>query len=712
MKPDRRTLNRRLAAAAFAVCVPLGAQGQDEQTPVVLEAVTVTATKVGESDLMRTPLSVTAFNDAYLEDMVVANIRDLVLTTPGLMISQNTDLAQIYIRGVGSNNVFAGSDPSSTIHQDGVYLARPQNSFGNFLDVERIEVLRGPQGTLYGRNSVGGTINIISKRPSLTSLEALGRLTVGNENLWRAETYVNGALTDTVAGSLALQRSQRDPYRQNVAPTGNDVDDEDVKSARAQLLWKATDSAEVLLRGDYYEDDTQLYGGNSPIVPPTSPAPLARSIVGDPGKVALNGPSRAQREAAGTSAEVNLVLSDRWTLKSLSAYRDNSYAAISDPDGTELDINRTLLTEDQKQYSQEFNLIGSYERLQWFLGAFYFAEDVDSTIEVQARAANLSTIFAPHLDTDTWAVFGQVEYGVTDRLSLTLGGRYTDERKRWARPAGRFVTDTSTRTLDLTLLPQIGDYEEFTPRVGFEYAMTEESLLYGSVSRGFKSGGFNITSTRPGGYDPETMLAYEVGWKSRFGGRLQMSLSAFHYDYEDLQVQAFIVPGTADITNAASAKINGSELEMLAQVTDGLRLGIGVAYLDATYDDYRSAPIGGGLTIDASGNRLNNSPEWSANASAEYVHALGSGRLRVSAEYGWKSEVFFTTSNNPREHQDGYGVGNASIGYESGSERLEVSLWARNLADEAYVTGAGTIVNTTGRYGPPRTYGLAVTVRY
>src|SRR5690606_10215765 len=149
--------------------------------------------------------------------------RDLVVMTPGLTIAQNTDLAQIYIRGIGSNNVFAGSDPSSTIHYDGVYLARPQSSFGQFLDVERIEVLRGPQGTLYGRNSVGGTINVISKRPSTSGLEAQGRLTVGNEGLWRAETYLSGPISDrTLAGSLALQRSQRDPYRKNVIPGGND----------------------------------------------------------------------------------------------------------------------------------------------------------------------------------------------------------------------------------------------------------------------------------------------------------------------------------------------------------------------------------------------------------------------------------------------------------------------------------------------------------
>lgn len=683
--------------------------------PAAIEEVVVTATRVGETSLQDTPISMSVFSQQYLAEMVVSDIRDLAIMTPNLTMSSNTNMAQIYIRGVGSNNVFAGADPSSTVHHDGVYLARPQSNFANFADVERIEVLRGPQGTLYGRNSVGGTINVVSRRPSLSELRAEASVTVGNESFVRPEAYLSvPVIDDRLAFSLAGQISEHDPYRENVAPTGHDVDDEDIQTYRGQVLWKATDTIEVIARGDYYRDQSLLYSASSsPLVPPVQNAPLARSIVGDARKVALNAPSYIDRTADGGSVEVNAELGSAWTLKSLTAYRRNDNYIASDPDTTELDTVRTLLGEDQEQLSQEFNFVGKFDELTLFLGAYYLDEDIDSLLEVQARPTNRSTRIRPLVDTETWAVFGQAQYGVTPTVTLNIGGRYSEETKDWVKQYhGTFVTDTGEQLTDLNLPPERGHYSRFTPKFGIEYRPIEDVLAYATVSRGFKSGGFNITATVPGGYEPEDLWAYELGLNTaHLDGRLTSRLSAFYYDYEDLQVQAFILPGVASITNAATAEITGGEAELTAQATDNLQFRVSVGYLDATYGDYREAPIGGGVVIDASGNRLNNAPEWSASGMAEYLTEHDWGSLRFRLEYGWQSEVFFTVANTQLFSQGSYGLLNASVGYESPSGRFGVSLWGRNLTDEEYLTGAGAIVTPAGHYGPIMTYGLQLSVR-
>lgn len=685
----------------------------DPQAPLY-EEIIVTATRVAETSLHETPAAVSAFSDEYIADMIVTDVRDLAAVTPGLTLSANSNMAQVYIRGVGSNNVFAGADPSSTVHYDGVYLARPQSNFANFVDVERVEVLRGPQGTLYGRNSVGGTINIISRRPSTERVKAEGVLTVGNASFYRLEGYLSVPLvTDTFAFSVAGQHSQRDPVRENIAPGGHDVDDEDTRAVRGQVLWKASEAIEAIIRADFNEDESTLYSGSSsPIAPPAGNPPLASSIVGDSRKVALNAPSFIDREAYGASLEVNADLDQAWVLKSLTAYRRNDNFLASDPDTTERDLTRTLLWEDQNQVSQEVNLTGDLGRLQLFLGAFYFREKIDSIIEVQARAAGLSTKFIPDVDTKSWSVFGQAEYDLGGDLTATIGGRYTEETKDWLKTFGTFSTAQGTLVRQTVLPPEQGNYNEFTPKFGLQYEPSEDLLLYGSISRGFKSGGFNITATTPGGYDPETLWAYEIGVNGRLGRRVTSRLSAFHYDYSDLQVQAFITPGVASITNAASARIRGIESETSAQLADSFLVRATAAYLDARYDEYPGAPVGGGRTIDASGNRLSNAPKWALSGMAQYRRELSWGTLQLTGEYGWQSGVFFTVSNDQLHRQGSYGVLNVSAGLESPGGGFGVTLWARNLLDEEYLTSAGTITNPAGRYGPVRLYGVRVRARF
>ncbi len=701
-------------AAVAAACTSMGTAAAQHDGGA-LEEITVTATKVGATLAQDTPIALTVLGAEELQRAALSDVRDIVSRTPSLTIGENSGLAQVYIRGIGTNQVFAGGDPSSTVHIDGVYQARPQGTFNSFLDVERIEVLRGPQGTLYGRNSVGGTINVVSRKPSLTEVDGNVQLQYGDYDFQRVEAAVSGPLVpDVVAASLAGQISQRDGYRDNIA-TGRDLDDEDSQAARAQLRWQAGSNVEATLRGDYFQNEVRIYDFDTFLEPPTTP--LTQSIFGDFSRVATNYPNFQEQESWGTSLDVDAGLSEAWSLKSLTAYRENFFDARVDSDGSEIDILHSLFVEDQSQFSQEFNVVRKTDRSSLLLGAFYMDEDIDmiETRGVEVVPAGIALRPRPLVNTTSWAVFAQGTWEVTDTWSLTVGGRYTDEEKDFDQRLGLFLLGTDTQLADLGFPPETGNYSDFTPKLGLEFRPSDDVLLYASVTEGFKSGGFSFTAPAPGGYKPENVLAYEIGVKSDLvEDRLRLNASAFYYDYEDLQVLAFIVPGTVDVTNAASATISGAELEAVASVTAALELTLGLAYLDATYDDYPEAPAAGGGTVDAEGNRLNNAPELSAQVGLNYNRQFSLGTFYASGHYAWQDEVFFTADNNSVDRQASYGLFDASLGILSVDERWEVSLWGHNLTDEDYITWSVqyTPPGRTGHAGPPRTYGVRVAWKY
>jgi iron complex outermembrane receptor protein len=691
-----------------------------------LEEVVVTATRMGETNLQDTPIAITAYTSGTLDRRVTSDLRDLAGLTPGLTLAENTTQAQVYIRGVGTNNVFAGSDPSSTIHVDGVYLSRPVSVLENFLDVERIEVLRGPQGTLYGRNSVGGTINIVSRKPSLEAAEAKLQLTAGNYDFARAEGYFSGPVVDdSLAMSISAQLSQRDGFRENVNPEAPDIDDEDLATFRAQALWKITENAQLVLRADYSEADFAPYGYHTFLERPPAAASLSQSIFGDYGKVAPGFPQRQDRENAGISADLDWRMGDHWTLKSITAYRDFEQTTENDSDASELNVLRLFLAEEQDQFSQEFHIIGSYDRFSALFGVYYFTEDLTYSAQnsINIIPSGISRRPQPEVSTDSRAVFGEINYDLAERWSLTLGGRFNDERKKFTKNDGLFLltstepeigTPPGPQIADLSFPTETGRFDDFTPNIGAQYRKSDNLLVYGSVKKGFKSGGFNFTAVVPGGFDPETLWAYELGVKaSSQNGDFRLNAAAFYYDYEDLQVQSFVVPGQVDTTNAASADVAGFELELAAQLTGGISLGANLAYLDAEYSSYTEAPASGGGTADASGNRLNSAPEWSGAVFANFEKSFGARRLYARAEYTYQSEIFFTADNNPVDRQGGYGMLGLTAGVQFADGRYDLAIWGANLTDEEYITTSAqfTLVRA-GRAGPPRTFGARFTWRY
>lgn len=709
-----KTIQNKFIAALLAGTAALTIAGAAEaQSTAGLEEIVVTATKMGATNLQDTPMAISAFTDELMTRTGVREIRDLMTLTPNLNIAQNSAFAQVYIRGIGSNNIFAGSDPSSTIHIDGVYIARPASYFAGFLDVERVEVLRGPQGTLYGRNSVGGTINVISRRPD-NELRMKVQGTVGSHDLWRGEGYISGPLIeDKLAASVSLMRSKRDGYLDNIVPGVKDPDAEDLWSTRLQLRATPSEDLEILLRGDYFEDDGQI-AGNVKLLQPW--AALEDSILGDYHKVALNTEGFMKRKNRGVSAEINYDLTDTMRLTSITAYRKNLLDTQADTDGTASLRQITEQYEKQDQFSQELNFSGNFDSLRYVTGLYYFEEKMEADSFVTNFIADTSGNPNPIVNTTAWAAYGQATYDLTEQFSITAGIRYTEEDKDFDQNFTVFRNSTGAILVGPEIYSTSGKYTAWTPKVGVEFRPTEDVMLYASATRGFKSGGFNFASRNVDqGYDPEFLWSYEAGFKSDLlDNRLRVNGSAFYYDYTDLQVQAFITPGVIDITNAADATIKGMELEVVARPVEGLDFGGSLAFLDTSYKNFPEAPLAGGVVIDASGNRLNSSPKWSYSLHAQYTAQLGdSGSMFVRGEYSWRGAQFFTAANDNVHTQPNYDLINASIGYTTPDERWQVIAFGRNLADEEYIVTSGTFTAVpAGRVGEPRTYGLRLVFNY
>lgn len=684
--------------------------------------ITVTATKMGETSLQDTPIAMSAFTQDYLEKTGVSDVRDLVFATPNLVIAQNGNSAQIYIRGVGSNNSFAGGESSSTVHLDGVYVARPGAVFFNFLDVDRIEVLRGPQGTLYGRNSVGGTINVISRKPDGT-FRAKAQATVGDYDRQVLEGYISGpVLGETLSASLSAMRTKRDGYFENVVAAGNDRGSEDNWSVRGQLRATPGDRLEILLRADYL-DDQGIPAQNQALLLPFFPVPggpenpVTQSIRGDWHKVALNTPSGFDRQLSGVSAEVTYEFSGTTSLKSVTAYRQSKTYSFNDTDAADVNRQTTGLTEDQDQLSQELNLSGQFDGGKYVVGLYYFDEHIETGGDgVYAILANFKTRPTPTVDTRALAAYGQADFDVTDRLTLTTGLRYSDEDKDFDQLLNRVnaTTSASLPGFPVRYLRE-GKYTAWTPKLGLQFQASEDVMLYASATRGFKSGGFNFSSGNTvHGYGPEKLWSYEVGAKSDLAdNRVRLNATAFYYDYKDLQVQAFITPGVTDITNAADAEVKGVELEVLARPVPALSLGATANYLDAKYKNFPAAPITGG-TFNASGKRLNSSPEYSYTAFGQYEAGLpNGGSLGMRGEYSWKDRQYFTVVNDAIQTTPSYGLVNANVSYTSPGSRWVVTLYGRNLTDEQYLVSTGGFTAVpSGTPGDPRTYGLRLSVTY
>jgi iron complex outermembrane receptor protein len=680
----------------------------------IVEETIVTAGKAGERDVQTMPSAISAVSNAELARLGTQTVAHAAALAPSVTFSQNTGFAQLTIRGIGANVVNAGSDPSSAMYLDGVYLARPAMAFVQLVDLERIEVLRGPQGTLYGRNAVGGALNLISKAPT-NDFEASAAVTAGNFDELRAETRIGGPLKrDKVMGSVAFARGVRDGYVRDLEHPDHPLGGDDVTAARGQLRMVFDRRTSLLL-----SSDVDHQGG--------TPLTFSKVIAAKPG-FTFDNPSdlhdvRASARAwnrtlqYGASARLTLALTPSTTLTSLTAFRKLDFEFFVDADITELDLITTHQHESQHQLSQEITISHQQPRLTWVAGVFLFEERDHQPIWVDQPAAQIQARLDPRVDATSRAVFGQATVELTARLSATAGIRYTREGKDIDNAGGRYGLETPHAPVPASVYSYSDsiEHDAWTPKAGIEMKLPHDTLAYLSATRGFKSGGFNPSSTAPGrGFAPEWAWSYEAGWKGALmDGRSRFAVSAFSMDYANLQVQTPIGIGVFDIRNAAAATIRGVEVENTSRIGRGIEAGGHLTWLDATYDDY-VAVNHLNVSGDVSGNRLNNAPEWAGRLWVEWSGNVGPlQRLSIVADTTAQSTVFYTPFNDDIQRQRPYRLLGARVEYGPSDRRWTVAAYARNLANADYITATFGTAPTAfgGRPGPTRQFAINLTVR-
>lgn len=704
--------------AVHAQSVQLDPQADGGQ---VLQEVTVTATKTGARSVQEIPLAISAYSAETLEASGAKSLGDIAAFTPGLTFSTNSVWAITSVRGIGTNNVFAGGDPSTTLQVDGVYYGRPTGANLDFMDVERVEVLRGPQGTLYGRNATGGTINVITQGPT-SELGGSLKLTAGTYGLLRPEAVLHGPIVEDKLGfSIAAQHSTRDGYIEQLNRALPDQWDEDRSAVRGQLRFTPTDDVTFTLRGDYSRADENF---NFPTVRMTAAADDGTTP--DFFEASLDHPNHNELEQWGASGTLVWDLGGA-TLTSITAHRTSDSNLSADLDFTQLALFKTrAFAENQEQFTQEIDLNGRMGRLEYVTGVFFYREQAESFFN-----ANLfnSLYLTQGIDVTTrsYALFAQGSYDLTETLALTVGLRYTRDKKETANTYGAYALDPAllnggepadpmTSAPTAVIFAGDADFDDFTPRVGLQYRLSEDALLYASATRGFKSGGYNLlvdpTTTASTGYEPEALWAYEAGLKTSLRGAVPVviNVAAFRYDYEDLQVNqfSFNASGVGQlVSNAPGAAVHGAEVELSAQPGRWLQVGATLAYLEATYDGtFLALNNLSNSSFDANGKTLNDAPEWTGSAYAQTEWSIADLTLGLRAEAQYKGEVFYSPLNDVRLGADSYWLFNLGLRVQPGSGPWEIGVLGRNLGATEYLTANYYSFSSAGQPGEPRTVQL------
>ncbi|MGL5838025.1 MAG: TonB-dependent receptor [Sphingorhabdus sp.] len=711
------------------------------------QEIIVTAQRRSES-VQDVPIAITALSGEALQDAGIQDTENLSALTPGLLV-QRSVVGQIRIRGIGNENYTIAGDPGVAVHSDGVYVARAAAGLFDLFDVERVEVLRGPQGTLYGRNATGGVINVIPNKPD-DEFEGHMSASYGNYDAVRLDGAINVPVSETFALRFAALGNFRDGFTRNTnadaASRGfGRLDSKDVFALRAQAGNTDNSDFQVRLAFEYLKDDSNLPAYkylNRPTALPTSDfgggaqaftRPFLRTV-NQGFERFIPGTGRSVGSDADIFKTIQTGLSLHMsydfggaTLSSISAFRDTKFNWLNDGDGADIFYVNYIQQDATKQYSQELQLSGGSDSLEWLIGGYYFRESGDSFIALPFPfGGNLP--FYITIDgtakTKALAAFGELRWKPTDALTLTLGGRYSDEKRE---AAYRYEINFGAPFI---ANPDLEDkFNAFTPRAVVNYAITDDINIYASATRGFKSGGFNLLAIQPG-FAPEKLWSYEGGIKTSFdGGRGFANATVFYTDYKNVQVQQ-IVNLQSVLTNAAAATIKGAELEFGYSQPIGWEAGGTVAYLDAKYDRFctgdptqPAAPISPGCNaanpIDLTGNRFPRAPKWTLSSYIGYIADLGgSGTLGARVDLRYQSLTYFTQFNRPLISQEGYSLINGRVTWTDESEKYSISVWGNNLTNKTYfseVLESGAFnpqLVGQGYVAPPRTYGVTASVNF
>ena len=810
--------------AGVGLCVltfapALAARAADSNT---IGDVVVTATKTGATNLQKTPIAVSVIGGNSLTTNQVVTLRDLPTEVTALKIINNNANTVVYIRGVGgyaSNN-----EQDVGIYQDGVYLGRTTIALNsNFNDLERVEVVKGPQGTTFGRNSVGGALNFISKQPTDT-FQAQDTLDIGNFNLIDEAFHISGPVMDKVQASASVSYTKRDGYLQDVVAGVPPLGGENRFSFRGQVKYEFNNDINNLVRVDYmytHEDyavnstlllrtDDPRFISCSGITPATcsnfassgtaSPqyaSPLANAAVGNLNYYGAGAPSITAELDYGINDELNWRLNDNLSIKNLVAYRTSENRAFYSTNGTEYFAGATSTLYNQHQFSEEFNLLHTYGNLKGVAGIFLWTEyenQIGDSIKIHAPpvnpGANGSESYQDtRFPTQSYAAFINETYQITPDIGLIAGARVTQEHKvldtyntsfiwnggvpaGWygynpANPGSRGATsansishniDGSVNNQASVFFPFVLGYGNaftpngvnigpdavqnataFTPKLGIQWQATPDAFLYFSATRGFKSGGFNFTARNTFGdsYLPEWITTYEVGAKTDWlDKKLRVDVAVFRNDWTNLQVsQGITLPGlltpVQQSSNAAAARSTGLDADVTFKPWDGWTFTSSVTWLpDAVYLNYTGGQAStyiknlliqrgdprenaGFNVYNASGNRLNNAPDVSANFTGQKDFDLGNGNTGfIRGEAAYTGNTYFDISDDPISRRNPFALFNASIGWSSPGGHYQVELWGRNIADKLYFNTISVGSLPIGVVGEPRTFGVKLNYSY
>ena len=748
------------------------------------ERIVVTARR-REEDLQTIPVSISAFTVNALEERAMEDVSDLADFTPNMEFATSGALggsssdATVYIRGIGQISVELFSDPGVGIYVDGVYLARSQGAVFDLVDLERVEVLRGPQGTLFGKNTIGGAVSLVTRKPH-AGFEGEVSLGAGDFGRIEGDLHLNLPLGDRSWGSLAVTSRSTGGVAESLA-TGEDSYDDNRDAARIALRFLPNERTSIDVSIDATREreraiDLVLLGVDETVpilefyntVTRTVGFPVydERWISGDLHQSYSSEPNFSHGDVAGAAASVSWTRGDL-EVRSITAYRELENDVSNDLDGSPLRYAFRPNLKEQDQLSQELQLLGvSFDdRLDWVVGGLYFDESSHEDSRggallgglFEALEAAPGPIFAPpgvpdflchpgppppglpcfggagnpfnfaffvdpdvvnlsDLTTTSWALFTEGNWAASDRLTFTAGVRYTSERKDYRlvdlptafNPAGlmRFNED---------------EWSSVTPRLAAAFQATPDVFVYGSLAKGFKSGGFNGLrgggpSTLLASYDPEELWAWELGVKTESSGnRLRLNAALFFSDYTDLQLTASLIDDSGQqatvIENAGEAEVSGFELEVLGRPTESFELVLGVGYTDAEYTSIRED-----VQAITFGDTIPKTPEWNVVLSPSYTwRRADGGSLILRADYSYKSKYFNDVANNEAAAQDAFGLINARASYLLPSGSWELALWGKNLTDEEYLEHGlvpeafGPVIGIGGR---PREWGGVVSYRF
>lgn len=711
-----------------------------------IEEVIVTSQRRSEN-LQRIPKAISVLSSQQLERIKIDDLGGLGPKVPGLTVSYfSLGQPTIHMRGIGSNDDGAALDNSVVVYLDDIFVSRISSIDINLTDVERVEVLRGPQGTLYGRNTIGGAINVISKPPSQDPEVRLSA-TAGNYNHGAASAVISGPLKkDMLLAKVALSGNRTDGWQKNIF-LDEDQHGRENLSVRSKLAYLPNQRFSLKLGADYTWDNLDSTGripvaGRVPIRILDAEGKLI-PVLDDAGKIvkdsagnnllesklptdifkalggdfehATNGLSGyTDRVIWGTTAHA--TWENSWgEFASVTGYRDSDFAWAEDsiglpPTVTDQRIG-TAVDETHRQFSQEFRWTSNENQdLRYVVGLYYLHERTERQERFPFATGTATT--TQKNKTNSYALFGQADYALTENYSMSFGARYTHDEKRLNQSAEN--GDAPAIILENFQLTERGSWNDFSPSLALSYQANEDILIYGSVSRGFKSGGFQgapaSLSLARRRIDPETAWNYEFGVKSEWlRNRLRLNLVTFYTDFRDLQVVQFRTVdnfGIFETTNAASATLRGAETEFIFHPMEGMEISGSYAYLRATYDNFNDT-----TGRDFNDNRLRQAPKHSFDIGLNYQWRLFEGYAIANMDYRYQGKSFREPDNSITV-QPAFDLLDASLGYRSNDNKWEVSIWSKNLLDEEYISHLYVLGgNDYALFGTPRTYGVTLNWR-